>query len=188
MKSSINILDDNLKIKSRRKNVTHQYLLGILRPADKHSLTNASIKGTLNKSQYCRHLQNSPDDFKRLLEVESQLACLELVKNGIKPLETGSKFKVALIFDSTLQERASSACKNAQKFNLGSGYAYGHKWTNCILYLNDQSIPLPPIKFLTKKQCEKLNLNHATEHNKVAEAINKINGLMSIQQMKWLFY
>ena len=43
----------------------------------------------------------------------------------------------------------------------------GHQWTNIVLYINGQTIPLPPIAYLTRNECQRRGIEYKTEHEHI---------------------
>ena len=92
-----------------------------------------------------------------------------------KPLVPGCPWTITLIVDATLQKRSSRHTKNAQKFNHGKGFVIGHQWTNIIVMINSQVVPLPPIKFMSKKTRIELGLPTETEHDAVIRYLSNLD-------------
>jgi len=90
-----------------------------------------------------------------------------------KSLIPGSPWTIALIIDATLHERSSRHTDNAQRFNHGQGWIVGHQWTNLLLLINGQRIPLPPIPFLTHEKCKELGQEYKTEPKRIIESLKK---------------
>ena len=77
----------------------------------------------------------------------------------------GLPWKIAIIVDSTLQQRASLHPDNAKTFNHGNGFVIGHQWTNIVLVLNDMLMPLRPLPFYSQQYCREHQLEYQTEQN-----------------------
>src|SRR5438128_6674165 len=86
----------------------------------------------------------------------------------------GLPWKIVIIIDSTLQHRASLYPENATTFNHGKGYVIGHQGTNIVLVLGDMLIPLRPIPFYSKRDCQTHNLNYQSEHERVVEYLRAL--------------
>ena len=84
-------------------------------------------------------------------------------------------WQVAIIIDSTIEQRSSLHADNVKRFNHGKGFQIGHQWTNVVLIINDKLIPLPPIPFYTKSYCRQHNLKYQTENALVVEYIDQLN-------------
>jgi DNA polymerase I-like protein with 3'-5' exonuclease and polymerase domains len=115
----------------------------------KHSLEEAARFSGLHKSQ-----------FSKMLKAHSKVAVYtleSLSKKQAKQVATARhKLKelpwdIALIVDSTLQQRASLHPENAKTFNHGQGFVVGHQWTNIVLLLHDMLIPLRPIPYYSQR-------------------------------------
>ena len=170
MKYMISIIACHLKFPSRLQNVATLYLISLMVRAPKHSLTFASAISGLNKSQFSRFLSKSSSIALANLNRLIRLVLLDFL-NGRKPLIPGSPWTVALIIDATIQKRSSRHTHNAQKFNHGKGFVIGHQWTNIVLLINGIVIPLPPLKFLSKKTRIEQGLPKETEHEAIIRFI-----------------
>lgn len=157
-----------LNIPDRLQKVVTAYLLALMLDGPKKTLTNAAVVSGVNKSQFSRLLTNHID-----LAVSSlqQLAAESARLAGInrEPLVKGSKWTIAVIIDATLHPRSSLHIRNAQRFNHGQGFVIGHQWTNIVIFINGQLIPLPPIPFWSKNECKRRGEVYKTEHVRLAE-------------------
>ena len=84
-------------------------------------------------------------------------------------------WKIAIIIDSTLQKRFSRHSDNVKRFNHGAGFVIGHQWTNIVLMINDQVIPLPPIPFHSKRYCRLNKIRYQTENSLVCQYLWELN-------------
>ena len=84
-------------------------------------------------------------------------------------------WKIAIIIDSTLQKRFSRHSDNVKRFNHGAGFVIGHQWTNIVLMINDQVIPLPPIPFHSKRYCRLNKIQYQTENTLVCQFLRELN-------------
>ncbi len=93
-----------------------------------------------------------------------------------KPLHAlqGLPWKVAIIVDSTLQQRASLHPDNAKKFNHGKGYVIGHQWTNIVVLINGVLIPLRPLPSYSQRYCREHKLAYQTEHERVVDYLKTL--------------
>src|SRR5438105_14719855 len=82
---------------------------------------------------------------------------------------------IAIVVDSTLQQRASLHPENAKTFNHGQGFVVGHQWTNIVLLLHDRLIPLRPIPFYSQRYCQDHTLKYRTEHDLVVDYIEQLH-------------
>lgn len=163
-----------LEIPSRLKKILSFYLLSLMIPAQKHTLTFAEkISGKANSlfsSLLINHLPLSTQTLNRLSK--RRLKKLMKVRNVIVK---GAPWTIAIIIDSTLHVRTSQKIENSQKFNHGKGWVTGHQWTNLGVLINGELIPLPPIPFYTSDECEKRSISYKTEHEKIAHWIKTLD-------------
>lgn len=157
-----------LKISTRLENVIPAYLTSLMKDAHKHTLTHAAKICGLAISQFSRLLSGHKD---LALENLNRLARRRLKKvlKKRRPLVPGSIWKIGIIIDATLHARSSRHIENSQRFNHGDGWVIGHQWTNIVLLINNEIIPLPPIPFHTKKYCRENGLKYQTEHDRVID-------------------
>jgi hypothetical protein len=157
-----------LEIPTRQQNVVSSYLLMLMSGMGRRTLTAAAKLSGLAISQ-----------FSRLLSGHKALACenlnrlsrrrLKRLLGKRKRLVSGAPWSVAIIIDATLHERSSRHLENAQKFNHGDGWVLGHQWTNIVICINNETIPLPPLPFLTKKYCKAKGFKYKTEHQRIID-------------------
>jgi hypothetical protein len=163
-----------LNVPTRLKNIVSWYLLSLMMPAPKHSLTFAAKLSGLAKSQFSRFLLRSSE-----LAVECLKELVVLVTKELSAcrelLLKQAPWTITIIIDATLQKRSSRHPGNSQKFNHGGGFVIGHQWTNIILLINGKSIPLPPIAFYSKKERRRLKLPKETEQDCVIRFIDELN-------------
>jgi len=161
-----------LKLPSRLENVIQSYLLYLLLGGARRTLQGASHLSGLHSSQFSRLLSN----YNSLAHDQLNRQCKRRLKSILrkrKSLIPGSPWTIALIIDATLHERSSRHTDNAQRFNHGQGWIVGHQWTNLLLLINGQRIPLPPIPFLTHEKCKELGQEYKTEPKRIIESLKK---------------
>ena len=143
-----------LKTPSGLKKVTTSYVTSLLTTVRKHTLTEASYISGLHTSQFSRllsgHKELALDNLNRLLRRRLK----KLLKKR-RRLASGALWRVGIIIDATLHTRSSRHIENSQRLNHGDGWVIGHQWTNIVILINNEVIPLPPIPFYTKKYCKK---------------------------------
>ncbi|MFH1673538.1 MAG: transposase [Pseudomonadota bacterium] len=128
----------------------------------------------MNKSQFSRFLRKHADlavytlqnlSKKQAKQFSEILNCLA---KGVLP------WRIAILIDSTIENRSTLHTDNAKRFNHGKGFVIGHQWTNIVLIINDILIPLPPIPFYSKNYCRKNKLQYKTENESVVEYITNL--------------
>jgi len=166
-------LIDGLEIPYRLSEIVISYLLSLMLPADKHTLTNAEkISGKANSL-----FTNLLDNLNVPIIALNRAARRKIAKvmKLRRPLCKGAPWSIAIIIDSTLHERSTRHTENSQKFNHGKGYVLGHQWTNAAILINDELIPLPPIPFYTIDECKDRNKEYRTEHEKIINFIRTMS-------------
>jgi hypothetical protein len=155
-----------LKIPKKLKDVLPHYLLSLAMPAPKHTQDFAAELSGLNQSQFSRLLKRHGDLAVQTLKMLGQQQSL-IQSQSRKPLVEKTPWTVGILIDATLHGRSSLHVHNAQRFNHGEGFVIGHQWTNIVLTINDRLIPLPPIPFLSKKECRHRGIAYKTEHDQI---------------------
>jgi len=155
----------HLEITPRLRQVCLWYLLSLMVETRQHSLEFAAVLSGLNKSQFCRWLQDHHHLAAYTLDSLSKRQAKQYAA-VLDKLE-GLPWKVAVLVDATTQQRSSLKVENGQRFNHGHGFVIGHQWTNILLVFNGILIPLPPIPFYTKGYCRDHELEYQTEHQRV---------------------
>lgn len=162
-----------LKIPERLQNVAVNYLMMLMLDLPRHSMTEAAEISGLSVAQFSRLLSRHPELAKASLEELSTIAARTVAK-PLKPLLAKAPWKIALIIDASIHQRSSIHVENSQRFNHGQGFRIGHQWTNFLLVINGREIPLPPIKFLTRKECEKRGVPYLTAIDSVLERLESL--------------
>jgi len=140
----------------------------------KHSLDEAARFSGMNRSQFSRFLKNHSGLAVYNLHFLSKKQANQFSKI-LNCLGKGSvPWRIALLIDSTIQNRSTLHTDNAKKFNHGKGFVIGHQWTNIVLVINDMIIPLQPIPFYSKNYCRKNKLQYKTENESVVEYITDL--------------
>jgi len=149
------------------------YLLFLMVVTRKHSLEEAARFSGRNKAQFSKFLSHHSNVAISTLEALSK----KQAKQWSKTLQSLQHlpWKIALLMDSTLQQRASLHPENAKKFNHGKGFVIGHQWTNMVLIINDRLMPLPPIPYYSKRYCLAHALAYQTEHELVVDSLKHLN-------------
>lgn len=162
-----------LKIPKRLQNVAVNYLMMLMLDIDRHSMTAASDLSGLSVSQFSRFLGEHRDLAISSLEKLSASAGRAASRN-LQPLCPKSRWKIAVVIDATIHSRSSIHVENSQRFNHGQGFKIGHQWTNILLVINGRDIPLPPIGFFTKKECQRRNIPYRTAIDRVRERLESL--------------
>ena len=165
-----------ISVEYRLKIVCCWYLFSLMLETRKHSLEAAAKLSDLHKSQFSRFLKNHPDlavnNLNRLSRRQARhdvKLLKRLKKKGPLPLT------IAILIDSTSQHRSDKRTENVKKFNHGKGYVTGHQWTNIVLLIDDQIIPLAPIPFHSKTYCRQNGLQYRSDHDLLVEYIENLN-------------
>src|SRR6266581_784441 len=161
-----------IAIRHRLERVCASYLLFLMVVTTKHSLEEAARFSGLHKSQFSKMLKAHSPVAVSTRESLSKKQAKHVAKARQKLKEL--PWDIAIVVDSTLQQRASLHPENAKTFNHGQGFVVGHQWTNIVLLLHDRLIPLRPIPFYSQRYCRDHKLEYRTEHDLVVEYIQQL--------------
>ena len=167
-------LKQQIPVHKRVQNVCLALLLSLMISARKHSLKAASQFSCLHASQFSRFLLRHRDLAKASLSQVSRKQAAILAKRIRFLANNRLPWEIAIIIDSTLQKRFSRHIDNVKRFNHGSGFVIGHQWTNIVLMINDQVIPLPPIPFHSKRYCRTNRIQYQTENTLVCRYLHEM--------------
>jgi hypothetical protein len=160
-------------VRLRLEHICMSYLLFLMVVTRKHSLEEAARFSGLHKSQFSKMLKAHSPVAVSTLERLSKKHAKQVAKARQKLQEL--PWDIAIIVDSTLQQRASRHPENAKTFNHGQGFVIGHQWTNIVLLLQNRLIPLRPIPFYSQRYCREQQLTYRTEHDRVVEYIEQLH-------------
>ena len=158
-------------VRLRRENGCTSYLLFLMVATRKHALEAAARFSGLHKSQ-----------FSKMLQAPSKVAVSTRDSLSKQPAKQGAKARhklqerpgaIALVVDSTLQQRARLPPANATTFKHGQGLVVGHQWTNIVLLLPDLLIALRPLPFYSQRYCRDQKLEDRTAPDRVVEYIQQ---------------
>jgi hypothetical protein len=147
-------------------------LLFLMVVPKRHALEEAARFAGLHQSRFSKRLKAHSKVAVSTRERLSKHQAKRLAKARHKLHEL--PWAMALIGDSTLQQRASLPPENAKPFNHGPGCVVGHQWTNIVVLLNDTLIPLRPIPFYSQRSCREHALEYRTAHDLVVDDIQKL--------------
>jgi hypothetical protein len=168
-------LSGNLFIPTRLHIVALVYIAFLMMPARKHTIDAVAKLCGSTRARFGKFLQNHTGIAILALTDLSKKQSKQFSKI-IKSLCSGSlPWNIAIIVDSTFQQRSTLHTDNSKRFNHGKGYIIGHQWTNIVLVICDCLIPLPPIPFHSKSHCRKNGLKYQTENFRVTEYLSNLD-------------
>jgi hypothetical protein len=162
-----------LNIPLRLQGVAAGYLLSLMVEAPKHTLRWAAEVAGGSTSRYSRLLSDHPDLARESLVLISRRVARRLAKKH-KLLVKGAPWTVGILIDATIHPRSSLKMQNVQCFNHGEGFVVGHQWTNIVLLMAGEVVPLPPIAFLTKAECRERGVAYKTEHDRIIDYLREL--------------
>ena len=148
----------HIVVRLRLEHVLHELPLIFDGRDQEASLEEAARFSGLHKSQFSKMLKAHSKVAAYTLDSLSKKQAKHVAKARQKLKEL--PWDIALVVDSTLQQRASLHPENAKTFNHGQGFVVGHQWTNIVLLLHDLLIPLRPIPFYSQRYCRDHKLEY----------------------------
>lgn len=115
----------HIVVRLRLQNVCTSYLLFLMVVTKKHSLEEAARFSGLHKSQFSQMLQAHSTVAVSTRERLSKKQAKQVAKVRQKLQEL--PWAMAIVVESTLQQRASLHPENAKTFNHGKGCVVGHQ-------------------------------------------------------------
>lgn len=150
-------------VPNRLQKIVSQYILFLMLNNKKHELRTASRIFGIHESNYSRMLRNK----------SSRPMARNCLNRAIKRrLAKVDKVEEAyLIIDATLTGRSGKKLQNRSKFRHGGPYIEGHRFTNFILLIGEEIIPLASVPFYSKAYCTEMGMDYQTEIEMVTEWI-----------------
>lgn len=164
-----------IPVPKRLQSVCFGLILFLMISARKHSLKAAGQFAGLHSSQFSRFLSKHLGLAKASLSHLSHKQAKILAKRMRFLANNKLSWKIAIIIDSTLQTRFNRHSDNVKRFNHGAGFVIGHQWTNIVLYINGQVIPLSPIPFHSKRYCRSTKIQYETENVLVCRYLRQLD-------------
>jgi len=151
------------------------YLLFLMISVRKHSIRDAAVFSRSHPSRYTRLLKEHRGLAVHNLRELGAKRARRYAKLAEKLSEGKLPWSAAVIIDATIQHRSSLHAENVKRFNHGSGFEIGHQWTNIVILIAGNLIPLPPIAFQSKAYCAKHGLTYQSEHVWVADYVRNLD-------------
>ena len=169
-------------VPKRLELIVTQYLMFLLLDNKKHELRTASRIFGIHESNYSRMLSK-----KSMRPVSRQCLNRAISRRLDQTKETD---EVYLIVDATFTGRSGKKVKNRKKFRHGAKFFEGHQFTNFVLLVNDEVIPLASIPFYSKEYCKEIKVNYQTEIAAVTSWIEMLptSGLLPARILEKLHF
>jgi DDE family transposase len=154
-----------LAVRQRRERICTRYLLVLMVMTTKHSRAEAARFAGRQTSLFSHLLQSHA---KGAITTRENLSKTP-ARQDAQALQRvqGLPWKIVILIDRTRQPRASLHPANPQTFTPGTGEVMGHPWTNIVLVVGDILMPLKPIPFESKRDCQTHDLASQSAHERV---------------------
>lgn len=169
-------------VPNRLQKIVSEYIMFLILDCGKHELrTAAKVFGT-HEANYSRLLSN----------VQTRATARNCLNRAIRRrlVKVKSSSEVFLIVDATFTHRSGKKVKNRQKFRHGGPYIEGHQFTNFVLFIDDEIIPLASVPFYSKAYCREIGIHYRTEIELVTTWIEMLpeSGLLPATILKRLHF
>lgn len=153
-------------VPKRLQKIVSQYIMFLMLDHKKHELRTASRVFGTHESNFSRMLsrQNS--------RVIARSCLNRAIRRRLAKIAKAND--VFLIIDATFSRRSGKKVRNRHKFRHGGPYIEGHQFTNFIILINNEVIPLASVPFYSKNYCKEIGIDYQTEINMVTEWIEAL--------------
>jgi hypothetical protein len=170
-------------IPKRLERIVCYYMIFLMLKHKKHELRTAARLFSTHESNFSRLLSHE----------KARPMSRSLLNRAIKRrLSKVSRTEndIYLIIDSTLMSRSGKRVKNFHKFRHGGPYICGHQFTNFVLRIGDEIIPLCSVPFYNKKYCREIGVKYRTEIEMITEWISNLreSGLLPKSMIEKLHF
>ena len=142
-------------IPKRLHRIVSQYILFLMLRHKKHELRTASRIFEVHESNFSRLLSGQQAR-------SMSRSCLNrAIRRRLSKIK--KEAEIFLIIDATFTGRSGKKVENRHKFRHGGPFVEGHQFTNFVLMINDEVIPLASVPFYSKKYCKKIGIDYQTE-------------------------
>lgn len=153
-------------IPKRLEKIISQYITFLMLVHKKHELRTASRIFGIHESNYSRMLSS------KNTRVISRACLNRAIRRRLSAIKNNEE--AFLIIDATLTKRSGKKIKNHHKFRHGGPYVEGHQFTNFVLLINDELVPLASVPFYSKKYCKEIGIHYRSEIDMVTDWIETL--------------
>lgn len=155
-------------IPKRLQKIASQYIMFLMLDHGKHELRTASKVFGTHEANYSRFLSN----------VKSRSIARNCLNRAIRRRLANMNVSndIYLIIDATLTSRSGKKVQNLRKFRHGGPYIEGHQFTNFVLLIGNELVPLASVPLYSQKHCKKLGIHYQTEIEMVTSWIEMLPG------------
>lgn len=166
----------------RLQRIVCSYVLFLMLDHKKHELRSAARVFHIHESNFSRLLSRK----------KSRVIARSLLNHSIKKrlAKVKKTDEIYMIIDATLSKRSGKKVKNRKKFRHGGPYVEGHQFTNFILLVNGEVIPIASMPFYSKEYCKEKGYGYQSEIDHVADWIELLpkSGLLPEQVLENLHF
>ena len=160
------IIEEFECIPKRLLRIVSQYIMFLMLKHKKHELRTAARLFGVHESNFSRLLSGQ-----RVRSISRN--CLNrAIRRRLNKFK--NKVEAFLIIDATFTKRSGKKVENRHKFRHGGPFVGGHQFTNFILLIKDEVIPLASVPFYSKKYCKEVGIDYQSEIEMVTNWIEDL--------------
>ena len=160
------IIKDFDCIPKRLEGIVCQYIMFLMLKSTKHDLRTASRVFGTHESNYSRLLS----------EPKTRQVARSCLNRAIRRRLTRVKTtdEIFLVIDATFTNRSGKKIQNKRKFRHGGKYFEGHQFTNFVLIINGDIVPLASVPLYSHDHCRELGIKYQSEIEIVTQWIEML--------------
>lgn len=164
-------------VPKRLEGIVCQYIMFLMLKSTKHDLRTASRVFGTDESNYSRML-SAP----KTRQVARSCLNRAIRRRLAKIKKTDEIF---LPIDATFTSRSGKKIQNKRKFRHGGKYFEGHQFTNFVLIINGDIVPLASVPLYSHEHCKALGIEYQSEIEIVTQWIEMLpeSGLLPAEVM-----
>lgn len=162
-----NIINEFDCVPKRLIGIMSQYIMFLMLTHKKHEVRTASRVFGIHETNYSRMLSQPKT------RVIARSCLNRAIKRRLSRILRQSR-EVLLIVDATLSRRTGKKVGNRHKFRHGGPYVEGHQFTNFVLLIDDEIVPLCSVPFYSKAYCKEIGIAYRTEVEMVTDWIEML--------------
>lgn len=155
-------------IPKRLERIVCYYLMFLMLKHKKHELRTASKIFSTHESNFSRLLNHTE------ARAISRSILNRSIKRRLSKISNEEK-EIFIIIDSTFMARKGKKVENFHKFRHGGPYITGHQFTNFVLLIGEDIIPICSVPFYSRKYCRQIGIMYRTEIDMVTDWIESLS-------------
>lgn len=163
----VSIISEFCCVPKRLEKIVSYYIMFLMLTHKKHELRTAARLFSTHESNFSRLLGHEN------ARVISRSLLNRAIKRRLAKISANER-DIYVIIDSTFMSRSGKKVENFHKFRHGGPYITGHQFTNFVLLVGNDIIPLCSVPFYNKKHCRRMGIKYRTEIEMVTDWIESL--------------